>query len=100
MGALARSGERLEHQEIEAAVEGRQIELQERTHQFGLPLESVKQAYRRYLKVLRATPTDPKGRVDIEPAVRCLAEGLGLDPDETVAEAERALAEQGLLVKE
>ena len=100
MGTLARRVERLEQREIEAAVEDNQLEVHEMARQLGMPLESVKQAFRGYLKVRRITPVDQNGNVDLEPAIRRLAAGLGLDPDETVAEAERILAERGLLVTE
>ena len=100
MGTLARRIERLEQREIEAAIEDHQIELQELARQLGMPLESVKQAHRGYLKVVRNTPLDRNGRVDLEPAIRYPAVRLGLDPDETVAESKRSLAEQGLLVTE
>ena len=100
MGTLARRVERLEQREIEAAVEDHQIELQELAQRLGMPMESVKEAHRGYLKVVRDTPLDRNSRLDLEPAIRRLAVGLGLDPDETIAEAEQALAEQGLLVTE
>ena len=47
---------------------------------------------RRYLRI-RATERVHDGLVDLEPRLRCLAEGCGVDPDVAIAEAQRVLAE-------